>query len=212
MTEKEWDLTKATLRSRESAVADLITDMIRNQFKVDVVLYNGGAFRGNSKYSAGPVTDAMLAEIDEFENNVYLMTMQGKYIRQILEHSASLIGRGGFLQGSGIKFTIDTKAQPQELTGKDNTNYTISQPGNRIKDIRILSTNNSWQPLDLERNYRLAGNDFLVKLGGDRYFWFKKYGRDIRNTYFTMGAVMTDYFRRQKVVNPVGPDGRITIK
>jgi 5'-nucleotidase len=212
MTEKEWDLTKATLRSRESAVADMITDMIRSQFKVDIVLYNGGSFRGNSKYPAGPVTDTMLAEIDEFENNVYLMTMQGKYIRQILEHSASLIGHGGFLQGSGITFTIDPEAQSQELADKNNTNYTISRPGNRIKDIRILSTDGSRQPLDPERNYRLASNDFLVKLGGDRYFWFKKYGQGIRNTYSTMGTIMTDYFRKHNVVNPVGPDGRITIR
>jgi 5'-nucleotidase len=41
MTEKEWDLTNATLRSRESAVANLITDTIRAKFRVDIVLYNG---------------------------------------------------------------------------------------------------------------------------------------------------------------------------
>ncbi len=206
-TEKEWDLTNATLRSRESAVANLITDTIRTKFKVDIVLYNGGSFRGNSTYSPGPVTDTMLAEIDEFENNVYLMTMQGKYIRQILEHSASLIGGGGFLQVSGIQFTIDTGAQPQKLT-----DLGIAQAGNRIKDIRILSPDGPWQPLNPEHNYRLASNDFLVKLEGDRYYWFKQYGRDIHNTYSTMGSVMTDYFRTHKIVNPVGPDGRITIQ
>ncbi len=211
-TEKEWDLTKAALRSLESAVADMVTDMIRSRFKVDVVLYNGGCFRGNVKYPPGPVTNTMLAEIDEFESNVYLMTMQGKYIRQILEHSAALIGRGGFLQASGIQFTIDSKARPQKLAGKSNTDYTISQAGKRIRDIRIQSADGSWQPLDPKRNYRLAANDFLVKMGGDRYFWFKKYGINIRNTYSTMGAVMTDYLRRHKVVNPKKPDGRITIR
>jgi 5'-nucleotidase len=212
MTEQEWDLTNATLRSRESAVANLFTDTIRTKFKVDIVLYNGGSFRGNSKYSPGPVTDTMLAEIDEFENNVYLMTVKGRYIRQILEHSATLIGQGGFLQGSGIQFTINTEAQPQTLIGNTNAGFFIYRTGDRIKDIRILSTDDSWQPLDPERNYQLAANDFLVKLGGDRFFWFKKYGRDIHNTYSTMGSVMTDYFRTHKTVNPVGPDGRITIK
>lgn len=212
MTEKEWDLTNATLRSRESAVANLITDTIRTKFKVDIVLYNGGSFRGNLTYPPGPVTDTMLAEIDEFENNVYLMTIKGRFIRQILEHSATLIGRGGFLQGSGIQFTINTEALPQTLIGDVNTGFFISRAGNRIKDIRILSTDNSWQPLNPERNYRLAANDFLVKLGGDRFFWFKTHGRDIHNTYSTMGSVMTDFFRTNKTVNPVGPDGRITIQ
>ena len=211
MTEKEWDLTRVTLCSCESDIANLITDMIRSQFKVDVVLYNGGAFRGNSKFSPGPVTDTMLAEIDAFENNVYLMTMQGKYIRQILEHSATLIGQGGFLQASGITFTIDTGGQPQKLTDNNGKNYVISQPGKKIRDIKILSRDGSRHPLDPKRNYRLASNDFLVKLGGDHYFWFKKYGQGIHNTYSTMGTIMTDYFRKHTIVNPVGPDGRITI-
>ncbi len=212
MTEKEWDLTRATLCSRESDVANLITDMIRTQFKVDVVLYNGGSFRGDSQFSSGPVTDTMLAEIDEFENNVYLMTMQGKYIRQILEHSASLIGQGGFLQGSGITFTIDTSGQSQKLVCKNGKDYTIAQPGKKIKNIKILSKDGSWQPLDPKRNYRLASNDFLVKLAGDHYFWFKKYGQGIHNTYSTMGTIMTDYFRKHTIVNPEGPDGRIKIR
>ncbi|MBW2328818.1 MAG: 5'-nucleotidase C-terminal domain-containing protein [Deltaproteobacteria bacterium] len=115
------------------------------------------------------------------------------------------------LPARGLQFTINTGAQPQTLIGNVNTGFFIYRAGNRIKDIRILSTDDSWQPLNPERNYRLAANDFLVKLGGDRYFWLKKYGRNIHNTYSTMGSVMTDYFRTHKIVNPVGPDGRITI-
>jgi len=67
-TEKKWDLTSATLRSRESGVADMITDMIRTQFQTDIVLFNSGAFRGNARIPPGSVTDAMLAEIDEYHH------------------------------------------------------------------------------------------------------------------------------------------------
>jgi 5'-nucleotidase len=49
-TEKTWILNNEVLRSRESGVADMITDMIRSQFNVDIVLYNSGAFRGYSEY------------------------------------------------------------------------------------------------------------------------------------------------------------------
>jgi 5'-nucleotidase len=207
-----WDLSRAALRSRESAVADMVTDLIRNQFKVDVVLNNGGSFRGDAIYPPGPVTDTMLAEIDEFESNIYLLTIQGKYLRQILEHSASQIGRGGFLQVSGIQFTIDPEAPPQQLSTPNSTDYSISQPGERIHNIRILSANGDWLPLDPKQHYRLAANDFLVKRGGDRYYWFKKYGRNIQNTYSTMGGIITDSFRQHEVVNPKKPDGRITIR
>lgn len=211
-TTKEWDLTKETLRNRESAVADLITDMIRTRFKIDVVLFNSGSFRGNSKYSPGPVTDTMIAEIDEFESNVFLMTLQGKYIRQVLEHSASLIGHGGFLQCSGIRFSIDPEAQPQALGGKGPLHYTVTQSGNRIGDIQVLSRNGSWKPLDPDHMYKLATNDYLAKREGDRYFWFKKYSQGLHNTYSTMGTIMTDYFREHEVVNPEEPDGRITFR
>ena len=211
-TEKEWDLTTAALRSRESAVADMITDMIRSRFQTDIVLFNGGAFRGNAKIPPGSVTDTMLAEIDEFESNVYLMTMQGKYIRQILEHSATLIGQGGFLQESGIKFSIETGARPQKVAGKDNGGFSITREGRRIRELQIMVADGSWQPLDQERYYKLASNDFLVKQGGDNYFWFEKYGQNVSNTYISMGAVMTDAFRREQVVSPAGTDGRITIK
>ncbi len=208
-TEKEWDLSKEALRTRESEVADMVTDIIRNRFKVDIVLYNGGSFRGNEKYPAGAVTSRMLSEIDEFETNVYLMTMQGKYIRQILEHSATLIGRGGFLQASGIQFTINPRARPQQL---DAAGKGVRQAGERVRNIKIQSADGSWQPLDPARSYRLAANDFLVKIAGDRYFWFKEHGGNIRNTYSSMAAVLTEHFRSRKVVTPGKPDGRIRIK
>jgi len=211
-TEKEWDLTNTVLRNRESAVADMITDMIRSRFQVDIVLFNGGAFRGNAKISPGEVTDTMLAEIDEFESDVFLMTIQGKYLRQILEHSATLIGHGGFLQGSGIKFTIETGAQPQKIVDRGNGESSIIRKGRRIRDLQIMVVDGSWQPLEEDRYYKLASNDFLVERDGDNYFWFKKYGQNIRNTYTTMGAVMTDVFHLEKVVSPAGTDGRIMIK
>jgi 5'-nucleotidase len=212
ITEKEWDLTNTVLRNRESAVADMITDMIRSRFQVDIVLFNGGAFRGNAKISPGEVTDTMLAEIDEFESDVFLMTIQGKYLRQILEHSATLIGHGGFLQGSGIKFTIETGARPQKIVDRSNGESSIIRKGQRIRDLQIMVADGSWQPLEEDRYYNLASNDFLVERNGDNYFWFKKYGKNIRNTYTTMGAVMTDAFHREKVVSPAGTDGRMMIK
>jgi 5'-nucleotidase len=208
-TDTVWDLTNHALRYRESAVADMITDIIRKQFKVDIVLYNSGAFRGNSRYQPGPVTDVMLSDIDEFESTVFLLKLKGDTIAQILEHSAAKIGTGAFLQVSGIRFTIDPKALPQILSGTTVRDSTVIQPGHRTTNIKILSKDNKWVPLDLEKTYSVAANDYLVQRGGDHYFWFKKYGRDIRNTYSTMGSIMTDFFLKNKIGGPGKPDGRI---
>ena len=207
-TEQEWDLTKKSLRSSESSVANMVTDIIQAQFKVDIVLYNGGAFRGNTTYPPGPVTDTMLGEIDEFENNVILLTLEGKYIRQILERSATQMGSGGFLQGSGLRYTLNMSKEAQQLIEQEQGEYSITRPGQRIEDVQIQEKDGSWQPLDPQRQYRVASNDFLVN-SGDHYYWFGKFGQDIRNTYFTMQAVMSDAFRKNHILNPVGPDKRI---
>ncbi len=193
-TEREWDLTSATLRRQESGVANLITDLIHQQFKVDAVLFNGGSFRGNATILPGIITDTMIAEIDGFKSNVYLLSIQGKYLQHIMEHSASLIGHGGFLQVSGLKCTINPK-------GKQGERVTIL----------IQARGGSWQHLEQERYYHVASNDFLVQHGGDDYFWFKKYGCNISNTYSTMSSILTDAFHHQSIINPAQPDGRIRI-
>ena len=48
----------------------------------------------------------MLHEVDEFNNNIYLLKIKGEYLREILEHSAASIGHGGFLQISGVRIVI----------------------------------------------------------------------------------------------------------
>ena len=197
-TLQKWDLTKTGLRNGESPVADLITDTIRNRFNTDVVLFNSGAFRGNTCYPPGPVTDTMISEIDEFENDIILLTIKGKYLRQILEASADKIGTGGFLQVSGLRFSI-------------NLSPSLSPGTGRISGLEIVSQNGLSRPVKPEQDYLVATNDFLALHGGDGYFQFKQFGRSIRNTYSTMGSILTDRFIQEHSVSPGQADGRITI-
>jgi hypothetical protein len=57
----------------------------------------------------------------------------------------------------------------------------------------------------------VATNDFLALHGGDGYFQFKQFGHSIRNTYSTMGSILTDRFIKEHTVSPEEVDGRITI-
>jgi 5'-nucleotidase len=197
-TLKKWNLTKTGLRDGESPVADLITDTIRHRFNTDIVLFNSGAFRGNTSYPAGPVTDTMISEIDEFENDIILLAIKGKYLRQILETSADRIGTGGFLQVSGLRFSITLSPSLPPGTGK-------------IGDLEIISKNGLPRPIEPEQDYLVATNDFLALHGGDGYFQFKQFGHSIRNTYSTMGSILTDRFIKEHTVSPEEVDGRITI-
>ena len=210
-TEKTWDLSKESLRGGESGVADLVTDLIRDRFGVDLVLLNSGALRGNTTYPPGPVTDTMVAAIDEFESDIYLLELQGRVVREILEHSAARIGQGGFLQVSGLRVVIDPSRPAQELGGPAD-NPRIVRPGQRVSGIKVWMAGKGWQPLEDTRWYRVAANDFLVHRAGDGYYWFGRYGRSVSNTYSTMGSLLTDLFQEKKVVNPKETDGRITLR
>jgi len=211
-TEKEWDLTKDAVRKGESAFADLVNDLMRKKFKADIVLNNGGAFRGSKIYPPGDITDERLKEIDEFSNYAFILKIKGKYIKEMLEWSAARYGTGGFLQVSGIKYKIDLKEKPMRLKKEGKGPLHIAFPGKRVKEIYVYNPNtHKWIPLDENKEYRVVSNSFLVNKEGDGYFWFKRYGKNLTNTYSTFYSIISDYINEYKKVNPPDPDGRIII-
>ena len=189
-TTVEWDLTTVALRENESNVADLINDLLRDKFSVDIVMNNAGAFRGKKVYPPGNITDTMLHEIDEFSNNAYMMSMEGKYLRQILEHSAALYGEGGLMQVSGIRYTINLSKQAQVINHDNNGRWVMKTPGERVSKITIVDKEGKQSPLDDKKIYKVLSNAYLVTHAGDGYFWFDKYGKDPKNTYTTFYTVM----------------------
>ena len=55
-TKAPWNLSSTALRKSESAVADMVNDLMREKFKVEIVLNNAGAFRGGKVYSEGNIS------------------------------------------------------------------------------------------------------------------------------------------------------------
>jgi len=204
-TKAEWNMNSSVIRKGESNIADMINDMMRDKFEVDIVLNNSGAFRGGKIYKAGKVTDKMLKEIDEFRQYAYILKLQGKYLKPIIEWSASNYGGGGFLQVSGIRYRIDLSKQPMVIEGK-----IIIKDGDRVDKLEVY-IDGSWQPIDSDRVYTISSNSFIVNRDGDGYFWFKKYGRDLQNTYASFYSIMTDFLYKEKVITPKAIDRRIEI-
>ncbi len=210
-TLKPWDMRSTFIRKNESGIADLINDLMRDKFKVDIVLNNAGAFRGKKIYPAGDITDTMLHEIDEFSNYAYTLELKGDIIKKILELGAASYGRGGFLQVSGIRYSINFK-KSSIIVRKVDGIWKILKDGNRVNNIKVYNKEkNSWQPLDLNKTYKVLSNSFLVNKGGDRYFFFKKFGKNIKNTYSTFYSILTEYIENNKTIDPPQPDGRIKI-
>ena len=210
-TTVEWDLTTDALRKSESNVTDLINDLLKDKFGVDIVMNNAGAFRGKTIYPPGDITDTMLHEIDEFSNNVYMMDIEGKYLRQVLEHSATLYGEGGLMQVSGLHYTIDLSKQAQVIKQKDDGSWIVEQEGNRVTQISIADTDGTFLPLEDTKKYQVLSNAYLVNHAGDGYFWFEQYGENQKNTYTTFYTIMTEYVEKYTVLDPKPLDGRLEI-
>ncbi len=111
------DARDAISRARESALGDLVTDAIRLGTGADVGLLNAGTMRLDDVIEAGPITSYQLESIFLFADETRIVTfpLTGTRLREVLENGVSErnLGRGGFLQVSGVHFTYD----PSRPTG-----------------------------------------------------------------------------------------------
>jgi 2',3'-cyclic-nucleotide 2'-phosphodiesterase (5'-nucleotidase family) len=109
------DARDALARNRESPLGSLVADAIRAGTGADVALINAGAMRLDDVIPAGPVSNYQLESIFLFadETRVVAFPLSGARLREVLEHGVAdgSLGKGGFLQVSGILFTYD-RARP----------------------------------------------------------------------------------------------------
>ncbi|HEX2218629.1 MAG TPA: bifunctional metallophosphatase/5'-nucleotidase [Gemmatimonadales bacterium] len=114
-TEAPIDARDAVSRSRESPIGALVTDAFRAGTGADVALLNAGAMRLDDVIPAGPVTNYQLESIFLFADETRIVTfpLTGSRLSEVLEHGVSdaSLGKGGFLQVSGVEFTYD-RARP----------------------------------------------------------------------------------------------------
>ncbi len=97
----------------------------------DVALINAGTLRRDDVIPAGPVTTYQLESMFLFPDGtrVVVFPASGARLREILEHgvSARNLGRGGFLQVSGVRFRYD----PARPTG-DRIVGPVERPDGRV--------------------------------------------------------------------------------
>ena len=136
---------------------------------MSIGLINSGGIRGG--FEIGEITVADMLAVIPFKNSIDLITIKGKYIRQALQESAGRLSeegklsRGGFLQVSGIKMTIDLSKS------KDD----------RVTELKVKCTqcfselSAQYEDLIDERSYNVSITNYLSNNGGDRYVVFPKY-------------------------------------
>jgi 5'-nucleotidase/UDP-sugar diphosphatase len=201
--EANVDLDGENVRKRGTNLGNLIADILREVSGADVTIINGGGIRASIKRGGIRVKDVYTAL--PFDNYIVAIRLTGKQIWEGLEHGVSAVEEEGgrFPQVSGIVFRYSPSARR----------------GSRIKEIFIMG-----RPVDLEKEYIVATNDFLA-VGGDGYKVFvdtikisKDYsivGGGIKGekvAYSNSGRwvrdVVVEYIKGKKIIDPMR-EGRI---
>lgn len=149
-TAGELDSRKATVRGQEAAIGNLIADAMKAAVGADIAITNGGGIRGNKTYAPGAeITRRDILTELPFGNRTVLLEIKGSDVVKALENGVSQVenGAGRFPQVSGLKVVFDPKKPAGE---------------------RVVSVAVGDQPLDPEKTYKLATNDYMSK-GGDGY-------------------------------------------
>ena len=149
----------------------------RENKTIDLCLLNHGGIR--AILPKGNVTSRTAFEIMPFENNLVILAMKGQQIADIAAY-------------------IIKEKKPQPLSGMT---FTITKE-NTAKNIQVQG-----QPLDVNKIYYVATNDYMAN-GGDNMAFFAKNVEKFDLNY-KLRDVLIDYFKEVDTI-PAPRDIRIT--
>ena len=173
---------KRRIRSGETNLGDFVADGIYTYFNeveqlhCDIAIMNGGGIRSDE--DAGYWTFKTCKQVSPFGNVACLMSVTGKQIQDALEFAARFAGaegkeNGGFLQVAGATYEIHTDI-PNTVRTDDKNVWQGSATGTpRVQNVRIYDRKTgTYEPLDLNRTYALAGMNYTLRNLGDGFAMF----------------------------------------
>lgn len=172
-----WQTKIGNLQSTVTLASANKVFHLRENKNVDICLLNNGGIR--AIINKGNVTTRTAFELMPFENNLVVLSLKGE---QILEM---------------VNYIIKEK-KPHPLAG---LNFTIDK-NDVAKNILVQN-----QPLDLQKVYYVATNDYLYH-GGDNMNFFKK-AIEMYDLDYKVRNVWVDYFKEVDTI-PVLIDIRIS--
>ncbi|MDO5062732.1 MAG: 5'-nucleotidase C-terminal domain-containing protein [Peptostreptococcaceae bacterium] len=165
------------VRTGESNLGQLATAAMLDLTKADVAITNGGGIRASIK--AGDITMRDMVTVFPFGNIIMVKEVKGSDIVAALEHGTNEYPneKGAFPHVGGVTFTLRVNAPV----------------GKRVTDVKI-----GGQPIDLNKTYKVATNDFMAA-GGDGYTMFKPYPS--KAEYNTLMDTLLDYVKKVGTVD-----------
>jgi 2',3'-cyclic-nucleotide 2'-phosphodiesterase (5'-nucleotidase family) len=187
-TTEKLDGIRSHVRSKETNLADLLADAMRETGNADIALMNGGGIR--ESIPEGNLDLYKVGKALPFINSLVTIELKGETIYKAIERGLRSYpngaSNGGFLQVSGIKYEFD---------------------GSKPAGKRLVNIFKDGKPLDKNKIYKVATNDYLYN-GGDNY-------EELKNAkLISKGELLMDvlakYIKGNGVVAPK-VEGRIKV-
>ncbi len=205
---------KRMIRSHETNLGDLCADAYRTVTGADIAFVNGGGIR--TSIAAGDITNNDIIKVHPFNNTACVVEATGQEIVDALEMaSRSAPGEsGGFLQVSGLMYSVDTFVE-STVTTDDKGMFTGITGERRVSDVFVLQ-GDEYVPIDLDATYTLASHNYMLKSGGDGINMFMD-NKILQDEVMLDNQVLITYIQDylggvigEEYVNPYG-EGRIFV-
>ncbi len=199
------------IRRAETNLGDLCADAVRAAGKADIGLVNGGGIR--TSIAKGDITYGNIISVFPFGNELCVVEATGQQILDALEWGVKGIPGefGGFLQVSGLSFTIDTTV-PTPCKADENGMMAEIKGARRVSGVKV-----GGQPIDPKATYTVAALNYLLLENGDGHTAFEgcKLLQDkVKLDNLLLIEYISEVFGKgdgSRYADPCG-DGRIEIK
>ena len=155
------------VRHAETNLGDMTADAAREYYHADVALINAGSLQ--APLPKGTITYGSLMKVFPFGNGMALRDVTGQQILDALEMGAREFPTddGAFFQVSGLTYTIEA-AVPSSVEVDAKGNFVSVRGARRVKDVKVGGV-----PIDPHGDYRVCGNAYILKFGGDGMTMFR---------------------------------------
>ena len=125
------------VRNAETNLGDFCADAFRSVMDADIGMMNGGGIRAN--IAAGNLTYNNMLSVFPWSNYGCVIEATGQQIKDALEMGAKNYPEesGGFLQVSGLKYTIDASIPSSVVTNADTGMFEKVNGKYRVTDIQV---------------------------------------------------------------------------
>ena len=192
------DIQRSSVRLKDNAIGQMVAESFYNSpyegtdERPDLAIVNGGSIRSDGvcevrdSLPPGGVQRKVLRDILPYDNDVKMVTISYKVLKQVFEHSIieyePLDPPGGYLQIAGARVTLDCSQPAQSL----DANGHVTQEGKRVvsielrqRDCQAADEESCYTKLNLEAEgtVNIALDSYILG-GGDSFSMFQAARKD----------------------------------